>query len=100
MRGLQRRVMLERATARETTMTARTQVSATVRNDIHAEVLEVLRTVDPYLFQVSVSRSDDADATTELQVSLAGDVRGAVKERLAAFSGLACEIEVRDVHDP
>jgi hypothetical protein len=100
MRELQRRVMLEKATAREMAMTARTQVSATVRNDIHAEVLEALRNVDPYLFQVSVSRSDDPDATTELQVSLAGDVGDAVKERLAAFPDLGCEIDVRDVYDP
>jgi hypothetical protein len=83
---------------REDSMTCRTHVTATVRNDLHAKVLASLRTVDPYLFQVSVSRSDDADAT-ELQVLPAGDVRDAVKERLAAFSGLACEIEVRDARD-
>jgi hypothetical protein len=71
-----------------------------MRNDVHAEVLEALRNVDPHFYQVSVSRSDEPDATTELQALLAGDVRDAVKERLARFPGLACEIEVRDVHDP
>jgi hypothetical protein len=71
-----------------------------VRNDVHSEVLDALRSVDPLLFQVSVSRSNDPEATTELQVALAGDVREEVKEQLAAFPDLSCEIEVRDIEDP
>jgi hypothetical protein len=81
-------------------MSVRTSVVTNVRNDVHAEVLKALRNVDPYLFQVSVSRSNDADATTELQVSLAGDVRDAVKSRLAAIPGLTYEIEVDDDLNP
>ncbi|MEV7003680.1 hypothetical protein AB0N62_39340 [Streptomyces sp. NPDC093982] len=81
-------------------MSVGTSVFMMVRNDLHSEVLDALRSVDPQLFQVSVSSSNDPEDTTELQVSLAGDVSDEVKDQLAAFPDLECEVEVMDSEDP
>ncbi|MCX4882250.1 MULTISPECIES: hypothetical protein [unclassified Streptomyces] len=77
-------------------MTVRTYVSTTVRNDRLDEVLHALENVDPNAIVASVTRSDAPDALAGASLTLAGDVREAVKEQLDVFPDLDCEIEVRE----
>ncbi|MET7700323.1 hypothetical protein [Streptomyces sp. NPDC005485] len=77
-------------------MTVRTYVSTTVRNERLAEVLHALENVDPDAIVTSVKRSDAPDVPAGVALSLAGDVREAVKRQLDVFPDLECEIDVRD----
>ncbi|MEU0620725.1 hypothetical protein ABZ329_07705 [Streptomyces rubiginosohelvolus] len=80
-------------------MAIRTHVAATVRSDRLDDVLHALGNVDPNVIVASVNRSNAPGASTGLSVSLAGDVREAVKEQLEAFPELQCRIDVIDDGD-
>ncbi|MFD9431910.1 hypothetical protein [Streptomyces sp. NPDC060002] len=80
-------------------MTVRTYVSTTVRNDRVDEVLHALEEMDPDAIVASVSRSDAPGVPAGVSVSLAGDVREAVKNQLDVIPDLVCEIDVRDTKD-
>lgn len=80
-------------------MAVRTYVSTTMRNDRVDAVLHALENLDPDAIVASVNRSDAPDVPAGVAVSLAGDVREAVKKQLDVFPDLECEIDVRDTED-
>ncbi|MET8169048.1 hypothetical protein ACFU6S_34820 [Streptomyces sp. NPDC057456] len=80
-------------------MTVRTYVSTTIRNDRVDEVLHALEEMDPDAIVSSVTRPDAPDDPAGVSVSLAGDVREAVKNQLDVIPDLECEIDVRNTED-
>ncbi|WP_158706433.1 MULTISPECIES: hypothetical protein [Streptomyces] len=69
----------------------------TVRNDVLEEARSALWSLVTGPFgPVEVYRSTAPDAHTTVVTSLAGDVREAVAEQLAALTALPYEVELRE----